>query len=161
VVTIKWHKDCKYMGLDYEYTLKDLARFHGHLGPYIVLGYKMGRFIFENVCKNPFAVKALVFCSGQTPKSCLADGIQLGSGCTFGKRNIEIEISDDVYAEFTVSDKVYRLKPYPLKEIDKENKDYELEIEKMSEEIYYMENSELFSCEIVENRKKRIKRECI
>ena len=91
---MKWHEHCQYMEIPREYPLIELARFHGHLGPFIVLGYRMGRYALAHLDENPFALYAKVYCSGITPQSCLSDGVQLGSGCTLGKRNIELIISD-------------------------------------------------------------------
>ena len=34
---------CKIGGSPPEYSMQELTKFHGHLGPYIVLGYRMGR----------------------------------------------------------------------------------------------------------------------
>lgn len=55
---------CRYAGLDKEYSIEELAAFHGHLGPYIVLGYRIGRYAKENFCPDPFLMRASVFCAG-------------------------------------------------------------------------------------------------
>ncbi len=70
---------------------KLLASFHGHLGPYVVLGYRMGRAALEAAgCAGHFDVSAEIHSFLEPPRSCLIDGVQLGTGCTLGKRNIEV-----------------------------------------------------------------------
>ncbi len=146
---MKWHEHCHYMELPREYPVIELARFHGHLGPFIVIGYRMGRYALQKLGDNPFAIKASVYCSGTTPQSCLADGVQLGSGCTLGKGNIEIVKSDTVFSEF-VSDEIrIRLTPLPLQQISQDNPDYELEIEKYAAHLYTLPDEELFLAEAI------------
>jgi inosine-uridine nucleoside N-ribohydrolase len=79
-----------------------LRAFHGHLGPYVVLGYRMGRLALEITgSAGHFDCSVTVHCVLKPPRSCLIDGVQLGSGCTLGKRNIEIrEFSGVPYAVF-------------------------------------------------------------
>ena len=62
-----------------------LKRFHGHLGPYVVIGYRMGKIAKERFPGKLFAV---VFTGKHPPMSCLIDGVQMSTGCTMGKNNI-------------------------------------------------------------------------
>ncbi|MBN2734386.1 MAG: formylmethanofuran dehydrogenase subunit E family protein [Methanomicrobiaceae archaeon] len=140
---MKFHDHCKYMELDREYSVEDLATFHGHLGPYIVIGYRIGRYASEYLGNNPFEINAKVYCSGKTPQSCLADGVQLGSGCTLGKRNIELIVSDNLRCEFESGGKKLIITPKKY-EVPEHSEDYELHIEKMAEEMYSMNRSDLF-----------------
>ena len=71
-------------------TLKIIERFHGHLGPYAVLGYKMGKIACEKLGADPFEKKVTVSTGTTPPISCIVDGIQVGSGCTLGKGNITV-----------------------------------------------------------------------
>jgi formylmethanofuran dehydrogenase subunit E len=132
------------MELEREYSVRDLALFHGHLGPYIVMGYRIGRYASEYFGKNPFNMKAKVYCSGTTPQSCLADGVQLGSGCTVGKRNIDLEISDDIKCEFESGGKMIVLVPKKFEIPKSSDEDYELIIEEFAEKMYGLKDSELF-----------------
>lgn len=81
---------------------KLLTSLHGHLGPYVVLGYRMGRLALEaSGSGGHFDISAVVHCKLDPPVSCLIDGIQLGSGCTLGKRNIRaVEFEGAPYAVF-------------------------------------------------------------
>ena len=81
--------------------LKRAVDFHGHLGPYLVLGLKMGDLAVERLkCQRHFGVKAVVYGALNRPKSCLIDGIQLSSGCTYGKGNIEKKPGSQIRAVF-------------------------------------------------------------
>jgi len=145
---MEYHTHCRYLNLDRTFSVEDLAAFHSHLGPYIVLGYRIGRFAREQVCKDPFSLNARVFCSTVPPQSCLADGVQLGSGCTLGKRNIELVQSDDVYCEFESDGKNVRIVPIPFSLPNRENEDeYERLIEEYAEKLYHLADDDLFSIE--------------
>ncbi|MBM3314141.1 hypothetical protein FJY70_06075 [candidate division WOR-3 bacterium] len=64
------------------------ARFHGHLGPWLVLGLHAGCQARCRLSASPFGLRARVFCPNGTPYTCLIDGVQFSSGCTMGKGNI-------------------------------------------------------------------------
>jgi len=81
-------------------TLDLIQKFHGHLGPYVVLGYKMGLIANEKLGKDPFCKNAIVYTGITPPISCIVDGIQLSSGCTLGKGNIKVTNDKDPIAEF-------------------------------------------------------------
>jgi len=69
-------------------SLGAAARFHGHLGPWLVLGLKAGEYARLRLRASAFELAATVWCAGEPPRSCFLDGIQLGSGCTLGKANL-------------------------------------------------------------------------
>ncbi len=70
--------------------LKEAIKFHGHLGPYLVLGILAGEAALKNLkCKKYFGLQAKVRGAQKKPKSCLIDGLQLSTGATYGKGNIE------------------------------------------------------------------------
>jgi len=64
---------------------------HGHLGPFLVAGIRMGLHALS-LLGSPgyFGVSAKSEAGRTTPLSCLNDGIQIGSGCTTGKGNLEV-----------------------------------------------------------------------
>jgi formylmethanofuran dehydrogenase subunit E len=71
-------------------TLKEAVRFHGHLGPYLVLGCLAGETALKKLnCRKFFGLEVKVWGATQKPKSCLIDGLQLSTGATYGKGNIE------------------------------------------------------------------------
>ncbi|MBM3314357.1 formylmethanofuran dehydrogenase [candidate division WOR-3 bacterium] len=71
-----------------ETALRAAARFHGHLGPWLVLGLRAGAFAVRKLGGTPFERRATVWCPEAPPCSCFLDGVQLSSGCTLGKANI-------------------------------------------------------------------------
>jgi formylmethanofuran dehydrogenase subunit E len=139
------HTHCHFLNLTKDYSTADLAAFHGHLGPFIVLGYRMGRYAKEQFCNDPFEMRAEVYCSGKTPESCIVDGVQIGSGCTFGKRNIEIVESPEIRVIFSTGDKTLTLVPKPGTRMTKSGHT-EPEVEHFAEELYSLQDDRLFSC---------------
>ena len=71
-------------------TLKTIEQFHGHLGPYVILGYKMGIIANNHLGSDPFEKTVIVTTGTNPPISCLIDGIQISSGCTLGKGSIKV-----------------------------------------------------------------------
>jgi formylmethanofuran dehydrogenase subunit E len=69
-------------------TLKKIEQFHGHLGPYAVIGYRMGKIANEKLGSDPFSKNAFIYTGTKPPLSCVVDGIQISSGCTLGKGNL-------------------------------------------------------------------------
>lgn len=64
---------------------------HGHLGPFLIAGIRMGLLALE-LLDSPgyFGIEAESETGTITPLSCLTDGVQIGSGCTLGKGNIRV-----------------------------------------------------------------------
>ena len=73
-------------------TIVDNAvNFHGHLGPYVVLGVRMGLLAKARLgFHGHFDGKVKAYVGEGPPVSCLADGLQVSTGATLGKGNIEI-----------------------------------------------------------------------
>jgi formylmethanofuran dehydrogenase subunit E len=70
-------------------------RFHGHLGPWLALGMRIGADgIAATGAKPHFGVRVHVRCRLRPPVSCLIDGLQWSTGATMGKRNIHVEEGD-------------------------------------------------------------------
>jgi formylmethanofuran dehydrogenase subunit E len=71
-------------------TLKEAIKFHGHLGPWLVLGILAGEFALKKLkAKKYFGLQVEVWGANKKPKSCLIDGLQLSTGATYGKGNIQ------------------------------------------------------------------------
>jgi formylmethanofuran dehydrogenase subunit E len=76
--------------MDKKITINEAIKFHGHLGPYLVLGLKAGELALKRLgVKKYFGLIVKVYGATQKPKSCLIDGLQLSTGTTYGKGNIE------------------------------------------------------------------------
>ncbi len=75
-----------------------VVQLHGHLGPWVVAGARMGMAGAKAVdAKGHF--DTVVICEGplsKPPQACFIDGVQLGTGATLGKRTIHYVKSDDV-----------------------------------------------------------------
>ncbi|VVB71656.1 FmdE, Molybdenum formylmethanofuran dehydrogenase operon [uncultured archaeon] len=140
---------CKYTGIDRPYSIEDLASFHGHLGPYIVLGYRIGRYAREHFCSDPFQMKAKVHCIAVPPQSCMADGIQIGSGCTLGKRNIEIIECTEILCEFVSGERKLSVRPKPIIFPPEGGHSYSQLIENLAVDMYYIPDSEIFSAKLI------------
>ena len=64
---------------------------HGHLGPFLVAGIRMGLLALRELQSSGyFGLRAESEAGRTTPLSCLNDGVQIGSGCTAGKGNLHI-----------------------------------------------------------------------
>lgn len=89
--------------MKHEKKLQKLAAFHGHLGPYLVLGYRMGEqalSLLDAGCPPPGALpsakglKVTTYSGHRPPISCLADGLQLSTGCTVGNGQLTVIAGD-------------------------------------------------------------------
>lgn len=89
--------------------LKSLKEFHGHLGPYLVAGARMGLIANEELSRNKLEKYCIVRCS-TTPMSCLIDGIQFISGCTYGTRRVVATSEEIPEAIFIYGEKEIRIK---------------------------------------------------
>lgn len=86
--------------------LAALKRFHGHLGPYVVLGMRMGHYARE---RFPNRIYATLLSGTNRPLSCLADGVQFASCCTVGKANLSIREGGKAAAMFTDGTTAFKL----------------------------------------------------
>ncbi len=96
-------------------SLRDLIErgtvFHGHLGPFLVLGIRMGLLALKDLGSSGHKdVEALVKTGTTPPISCLVDGIQISTGCTMGKGNIVTEDLGRAEATFSADRKSLTLK---------------------------------------------------
>jgi hypothetical protein len=85
----------KITGLNREEILVRIEDFHGHLGPYVILGFRAGQLALRSLgVVGYFDLEARVWSGMKPPLSCFADGVQLGSGCTTGKGNLVVEAGE-------------------------------------------------------------------
>jgi formylmethanofuran dehydrogenase subunit E len=90
--------------------LKRLVEFHGHLGPFLVLGVKAGLLANSLLGKDCFEMKAIVVTESSPPTSCFVDGVQFVTGCTMGKRNIKLRRGKSTSAVFLKDGRTIRLR---------------------------------------------------
>jgi len=75
--------------------LRGAVGFHGHFGPFLVVGVRAGIIALRELQtsrenKSLRAVASLVY---SVPYSCILDGIQLSTGCTIGNKRLRFEES--------------------------------------------------------------------
>ncbi|MFA4016722.1 MAG: hypothetical protein RUDDFDWM_001833 [Candidatus Fervidibacterota bacterium] len=88
-----------------EFDLELARSFHGHVGPFLALGMLIGAHTMKLLnARKHFGVKVIVHCPPKPPASCILDGIQLSTGATYGKRNIELIPSDEIKVEVSNTD---------------------------------------------------------
>ncbi|MFH1678044.1 MAG: formylmethanofuran dehydrogenase subunit E family protein [Candidatus Omnitrophota bacterium] len=91
-------------------TLNQAIKFHGHLGPYLILGILAGALAVKKLgCKRYFGLHIKVYGAKEKPMSCLIDGLQLATGATYGKGNIEKLNGRDIRMIFSNSDDEKRI----------------------------------------------------
>jgi formylmethanofuran dehydrogenase subunit E len=139
---IEKRRGCK---LELDEKIKGLIKFHGHLGPYLIIGFKMGELSNELLGQETGAgsghllKKAIVKTGTKPPMSCIIDGIQYSSGCTVGKGNIEIINAQKPEATFIINEKKLTIS---LKfQINTKNRD----LEAVSTELLHKSSQELFT----------------
>ncbi len=75
--------------IDRDALITRAVEFHGHLGPYLVCGVKMGLLALRLLGSRAGLIATAE--TGVTPPvSCLVDGLQVATGCTLGKGNIAV-----------------------------------------------------------------------
>lgn len=75
--------------------IKKAADFHGHLGPFLVIGVRMGslskRILNVNIGKSKKELQVTAKLPLSTPFSCILDGIQATTRCTVGNGKLRME----------------------------------------------------------------------
>ncbi len=80
-------KSTKRMGLTYE----EAIRFHGHNGPFLALGFRIGEVAKRALKSKGFMeLEVDVWVKKKKPFTCLIDGLQASLGTTMGKGNISL-----------------------------------------------------------------------
>ena len=97
--------------------LATVVQFHGHLGPSVVAGARMGMIGLRAVeAKGYFDVE--ITCEGplaKPPQSCYLDGVQVTTGATLGKRTLQWVQADRLTMRIknTRTGKIAVLRPSP------------------------------------------------
>jgi formylmethanofuran dehydrogenase subunit E len=125
--------------------LEDAIRFHGHLGPFLVLGLRAGLIATNYLGRSYFELKARVETAPHPPRSCFVDGIQFTSGCTTGKSNLAIEAGSNVSAMFIRGERsiAVAVQDHVLRLLDHLSSNEQ--VEKVSRELIEKADDELFT----------------
>lgn len=128
-------------------NLSRAIRFHGHLGPWLVLGLLMGEYALKKIkAAKYFGLKVEASGLDKKPRSCLIDGLQLSTGCTLGKGNIKILKSTGIFVNFinikANKKMVMRLRPDAFRVI--ESTGGHGPCEKLAKKLYQQKPEKLF-----------------
>ncbi len=86
-----------------ETAVKDAVRLHGHLGPFLVIGVRMGK-LAERTLKHSsdkdIKFQVTIRVPQTTPFSCTIDGIQSTTRCTIGNQKLKVENSEEISGSF-------------------------------------------------------------
>ncbi|WP_316965946.1 formylmethanofuran dehydrogenase subunit E family protein [Candidatus Methanocrinis natronophilus] len=121
------------------------VEFHGHLGPFLVLGVRMGLFARRELDSAMGEMEVVARTGGVPSLSCLLDGIQISTGCTMGKGKIFAEPPGLPEAEFSAGDRILtiRAKDEVVDEIRRWRERYP-SLEDVAREIQERSDEELF-----------------
>ncbi|MBD3348465.1 MAG: hypothetical protein GF400_04620 [Candidatus Eisenbacteria bacterium] len=122
--------------------LERAAHFHTHLGPYLVVGLRMGRVLTRELGDEPFSYSVVARSGKRPPYSCLVDGIQVATPCTVGNGGLEVDAEKTMSVEAKNGDGrtvVVTLRPEVYERIERdcteENQEsFALDIWEMSED---------------------------
>ena len=83
-------------------TMKKAVDFHGHLGPFLVIGVRMGLIGVRElgVKGNEEMLHVTAMLKYSVPFSCVVDGIQVATKCTIGNRKLRLRSSSGIAARF-------------------------------------------------------------
>jgi len=82
--------------------LKRAEEFHGHLGPFLVMGARMGQIGLKRLGSSKRTNSLRVFLSLplRVPYSCVVDGVQICTKCTIGNQKLQLKDADKIEACF-------------------------------------------------------------
>jgi len=120
--------------------LKEAVKFHGHLGVFLVLGLKAGLYVNKKLGKNNGEMHACIETELFPPLSCFVDGVQVVTGCTMGKRNIELKNGNSLSVKFVKGGRQLTLQVKPVllngfREISSMNESKEVALSLISKPI--------------------------
>lgn len=79
-------------------VLRKARDFHGHMGPFLVIGVRAGLTGLRrlNVERGDLNLHATVWLKYSVPLSCIVDGVQISTGCTYGNKRLAVKDSDEI-----------------------------------------------------------------
>jgi formylmethanofuran dehydrogenase subunit E len=94
-------------------AIKNAEKLHGHLGPFLVIGVRMGKTVKSILNLNTgdnSELEATAKIPLLTPISCIIDGIQTTTHCTVGNQKLKIENSKEIAVNFKLQHSNRKLK---------------------------------------------------
>jgi len=140
--------------LELDAVLRKAEDFHGHLGPFLVIGVRMGLVGVRElgVNKND-GLQVTAMTQPFIPFSCVIDGIQVATHCTIGNKKLRLKDSSRISASFKFSDEkqvIVTVNPTMLERLKGKllSKDISSEeAQKLAENVASMPEEELFIIE--------------
>ncbi|MGQ9722447.1 MAG: FmdE family protein [Candidatus Jordarchaeum sp.] len=130
--------------------IKRAVEFHGHLGPFLVLGLRMSK----KACRFLKQVSSVeVKTRLKPPRSCILDGIQIVTKCTLGNTNLKfLESPSEISGEFRDQDKkiVIECKKSFLDKLESQMRRKERPLEEMALNILKIDEDEIFDIKKME-----------
>jgi len=80
--------------------------FHGHLGPFLVIGVRAGLIglMKLGIKRGDPKLSVTAMLKNSIPYSCVLDGVQVATGCTIGNKRLRLEDSSKVTIKFENND---------------------------------------------------------
>lgn len=129
------------------------AQLHGHLGPFLVIGVRMGTIAKKRlgVSNDQLScLRAKVQVPLFPPYSCLLDGIQITTTCTVGNQRLTVENANVICVNFTNQNSQRKLKialkPRMITELEKRHTENTL-TEEYALELAHTPENQLFDVE--------------
>lgn len=91
---------------DLDSIVKEAVDFHGHLGPFLVIGVRMGLIGLRELktTRGDSKLQATTHLKHAVPFSCTIDGIQMTTQCTVGNGKLKLKSTQEtVSAEFKLN----------------------------------------------------------
>lgn len=91
---------------EFRHILDKAVEFHGHLGPFLTIGVRIGLIGLEKISTDrseSFTVMASL--PHRVPFSCIIDGIQVSTNCTVGNQRLSLNDSPHIQVVFKRNDK--------------------------------------------------------
>jgi len=134
--------------------IRNAEKLHGHLGPFLVIGVRIGSLakrILNTSTKESNELRVTAKLPFLTPFSCILDGIQATTQCTVGNQKLKVEKMQTqiiMHFEQQDSDKVLKIRVNPEIVGELKNKYSKgASNEELAWEIASMKESQLFIIE--------------
>lgn len=88
--------------------MKKAEDFHGHLGPFLVFGLRIGLIGLRElgVSRNNKELRVTVMLKPyRVPFTCVIDGLQVSTNCTIGNQRLELKESPGIAVKFRLENK--------------------------------------------------------
>jgi formylmethanofuran dehydrogenase subunit E len=82
--------------------LRKAKEFHGHLGPFLAIGVRMGQIGLRELglSEQTESVRVFLKVLPSVPYSCVVDGLQISTKCTVGNQRLRLENAERIEANF-------------------------------------------------------------